>query len=183
MAFFVYCWSEGLRLPSFDNCPRCNGQYEDHRSSRRQLYDDQGQRPIIRDKHDERKHVPVYKRPRKMDSRQWCFGRSSRSQKRRLRRLRHSKQEEHVQEMKPINTQVWRVKQKADDITPSASVNMVSILPMEFKISADDKRREKQATRIRNSILCEPTHNTYETCNRSEPMEAVMSNSRMTMNC
>ena len=31
--FFVYCWEEGLTLPSADNCPECNGQ--DSRSYKR----------------------------------------------------------------------------------------------------------------------------------------------------
>ena len=25
--FFVYCWEEGLTLPTVDNCPECNGFY------------------------------------------------------------------------------------------------------------------------------------------------------------
>jgi hypothetical protein len=41
---------------------------------------------------------------------------------------------------------VWRVKQKADNkTTPSASVNMVFILQMEFKAPTDDEEVEVQA--------------------------------------
>ena len=27
--FVRYCWEEGVRLPSADNCPECNGPYRD----------------------------------------------------------------------------------------------------------------------------------------------------------
>ena len=27
--FFVYCWEEGLTLPTVDNCPECNGFYRE----------------------------------------------------------------------------------------------------------------------------------------------------------
>jgi hypothetical protein len=29
--FFAFCWNEGLRLPSADNCSECNGPHEDFR--------------------------------------------------------------------------------------------------------------------------------------------------------
>jgi hypothetical protein len=31
--FFVYCWEEGLTLPSADDCPKCNGQTADRTRS------------------------------------------------------------------------------------------------------------------------------------------------------
>ena len=30
--FFVYCWEEGLTLPTVDNCPECNSFYREDRS-------------------------------------------------------------------------------------------------------------------------------------------------------
>jgi hypothetical protein len=40
---------------------------------------------------------------------------------------------------------VWRFKQKADEPAPSASVNMVFVLPMEFKAPFDDEEAKEQA--------------------------------------
>ena len=37
--FFVYCWEEGLTLPSADNCPECNGQGS--RSYKKPCHDDE----------------------------------------------------------------------------------------------------------------------------------------------
>jgi hypothetical protein len=60
--------------------------------------------------------------------------------------LHHREQEEErAQEKKQVRSQVWRVKQKADETAPSASVNMVFILPMEFMAIADDEGVGEQA--------------------------------------
>jgi hypothetical protein len=40
---------------------------------------------------------------------------------------------------------VWRVKQKADETAPSASVNMVFVLSMEFKAPTDDEEAKELA--------------------------------------
>jgi hypothetical protein len=68
---------------------------------------------------------------------QWCPGGLTRSQKRKVQRLHHREQEEHAQEEKQVKSQAWHIKRKTDEMAPSASVNMVHILPMEFKASAD----------------------------------------------
>jgi hypothetical protein len=39
---------------------------------------------------------------------------------------------------------VWRIKQKDDETAPSASVNMVFVLPMEFKALFDDEETKEQ---------------------------------------
>jgi hypothetical protein len=39
---------------------------------------------------------------------------------------------------------VWRVKEKADESAPSASINMVFILPMKFKAPSDDEEAKEQ---------------------------------------
>jgi hypothetical protein len=60
--------------------------------------------------------------------------------------LHHREQEEEcAQEKRPVKSQVWRVKQKADEPAPSASVNMVFVLPMEFKAPTDDEEIDEQA--------------------------------------
>jgi hypothetical protein len=59
--FFVYCWEEGLSLPSADDCPECNGQgsrsykephhdYESHRHERIPMHDRVGKRVSVHDR-------------------------------------------------------------------------------------------------------------------------------------
>jgi len=44
--FFIYCWNEGLRLPSVDSYPRCNGRWLEYRpESDRRCFNDE-HRPI-----------------------------------------------------------------------------------------------------------------------------------------
>jgi hypothetical protein len=60
--------------------------------------------------------------------------------------LRHREpEEERTQERKQVRSQVWCVKQKTNETAPSASINMVFILPMEFKAPTDDEEAEEQA--------------------------------------
>ena len=33
--FFIHCWEEGIKLPTVENCPECNGYYGVNRSERR----------------------------------------------------------------------------------------------------------------------------------------------------
>jgi hypothetical protein len=68
----------------------------------------------------------------------------TKSQKRRIQRLRHREQEEeHAQEKRPIKSQVWGVKQKADETAPLASFNMIFVLPMELKAPTHDEEPDK----------------------------------------
>jgi hypothetical protein len=61
--FFIYCWEEGIKLPSVDNCPECNGPFRDSQCFKRPCFDNRKQRSIIRDKRDyEEKRVPVHDR-------------------------------------------------------------------------------------------------------------------------
>ncbi|CAO2142352.1 unnamed protein product [Urochloa humidicola] len=77
---------------------------------------------------------------------QWCPGGLTRSQKRRLQRLRYRDQEEkHAQEKKQVKYQIWLVKPKADELGLAASVNMVFFLPMELKNPADEEDTEEAA--------------------------------------
>ena len=40
--FFIHCWEEGIKLPTVENCPECNGYYGVNRSERRFQPGDQG---------------------------------------------------------------------------------------------------------------------------------------------
>ena len=48
--FFVYCWEEGLTLPTVDNCPECNGFYHGDRSYKKPCFDQRPRGPIIRER-------------------------------------------------------------------------------------------------------------------------------------
>ena len=59
--FFVYCWEEGLTLPSANDCPECNGQgsgsykkphndYESHRRERIPIHDRLRKRVSVHDR-------------------------------------------------------------------------------------------------------------------------------------
>jgi hypothetical protein len=90
-------------------------------------------------------HQRTYRYDSKMYT-QWCPGGLTKFQKRRVQRLCHRELEkERTQEKKQVRSQVWCVKQKADETAPSASINMVFILPMEFKAPTDDEEAEEQA--------------------------------------
>jgi hypothetical protein len=40
--FFNYCWEEGIKLPTAENCPECNGAYNNGNSSKRACFNDRG---------------------------------------------------------------------------------------------------------------------------------------------
>jgi len=52
--FFVYCWEEGLTLPTADNCPECNGFYREDLSFKKPRFDQRPRGPIIRERNDDR---------------------------------------------------------------------------------------------------------------------------------
>jgi hypothetical protein len=37
--FFKYCWEEGIKLPTAENCPQCNGAYNNSNSSKTVCFD------------------------------------------------------------------------------------------------------------------------------------------------
>jgi hypothetical protein len=39
-SFFKYYWEEGIKLPTTENCPECNGAYNNSNSSKRICFDD-----------------------------------------------------------------------------------------------------------------------------------------------
>ena len=50
----MYCWEEGLTLPTVDNCPECNGFYHEDRSYKKPWFDQRPRGPIIREKGDDK---------------------------------------------------------------------------------------------------------------------------------
>ena len=67
---------------------------------------------------------------------QWCPGGLTRSQKRRVQRLRNSELE---QAQASGRSQVWRAKQIANRGQPSANIQTTFLLPSEFKAPADQE--------------------------------------------
>ena len=65
---------------------------------------------------------------------QWCPGGLTRSQKRRVQRLRNKEIEQAQASGK---TQVWCTKQIADRKQPSTNIQMAVLLPLEFRALAD----------------------------------------------
>jgi hypothetical protein len=43
----MYCWEEGIKLPMVENCPECNGAYNNNNSSNKVFFNDR--RPSARD--------------------------------------------------------------------------------------------------------------------------------------
>nr|AAV43984.1 putative polyprotein [Oryza sativa Japonica Group]AAV44059.1 hypothetical protein [Oryza sativa Japonica Group] len=158
--FFRFCWNEGMRLPSIENCPGCSDVIES--SSRPH---NKGDRP-------RQTRLPVHQRlgPMSQDrgqedegirKNQWCpSGIFTKNQKRRVQRLRSRERFQEVEEKinhrlrKPRPRQVWRVKNQvptADDAAAdeakrlakgksvvTAPINMVFTLPAEFGVNQTD---------------------------------------------
>jgi hypothetical protein len=47
--FFRYCLEEGIKMPTAENCPECNGAYNNGNSSKRACFNDR--RPAAKDHH------------------------------------------------------------------------------------------------------------------------------------
>ena len=50
----MYCWEEGLTLPTVDNCPECNDFYHENRSHKKR-FDQRPRGPIISERGDDRR--------------------------------------------------------------------------------------------------------------------------------
>ena len=68
---------------------------------------------------------------------QWCPGGLTRSQKRRVQRLRNKEMEHAQASVKP---QVWRTKKIANRKQPSANIQMVFLLSSEFRVSGESQQ-------------------------------------------
>ena len=69
---------------------------------------------------------------------QWCLGGLTRSQKRRVQCLRNRE----LEAQKYNRPQTWRVKQTTDKGKPSANIDMVFILPIEFRAPSKYEQEE-----------------------------------------
>ena len=107
--------------------------------------------------------------PDHTDQSQWCPGGLTRSQKRRVQRLRQleiieEEQEQNVHK-KGIRSQVWRAKPRTDsDQNPGSSavpINMVFIIPKEFMVP-DDEDHEPELEEAMAQLNLEPLPATFE---------------------
>ena len=143
-------------MPTRHNCPECSDQYQEYRQSQtnrrsirvqdtyhhnmdrrlknKSIHDRLGKRVVGQDwaDHEEgsnqRKHV--------WQEGQWCPRGLTRSQKRRVQRLRNKEMEQAQASSK---TQVWHTKQIADRKQPSANIQMAFLLPSEFRAPANQE--------------------------------------------
>nr|CAE01897.2 OSJNBa0059D20.1 [Oryza sativa Japonica Group]CAE03842.1 OSJNBb0013J13.19 [Oryza sativa Japonica Group] len=169
--FFRFCWNEGMRLPSIENCPGCSDIIESssrsyNRGNRlRQTRVSVHQRlgPVNQD-HGHQDNV--------IRKNQWCpSGIFTKNQKRRVQRLRNKERLQEVEQeinhrlKKEKPRQEWRVKNQvpvADDVAAdeakrlakgksvvTAPVNMVFTLPAEFGIDqADVDEVEEESAKL-----------------------------------
>ncbi|PVH30869.1 hypothetical protein PAHAL_9G001000 [Panicum hallii] len=146
--FFRYCWDSGMsRLPTIKDCPECGPRRPEARDS---VFQRIGPAPLrqarVRSSQKEDEEEDRYHRPR------WCPDGLSRSQKRRVQRLRSLEEAEakyietlrkarpdlaeqvhYVQEKesRPPRKE-WRPKSTKADKKVSADAHMVFVLPAEF---------------------------------------------------
>jgi hypothetical protein len=158
-AFFRHCWNEGLKLPTWNNCPECSGKYTEYMqdtANRRSIHerigrvhpsdgrrlkinkiDDQPRKRYADhrwvDHEEEEDHGYVWQKG------QWCPPGLRRSQKRRVQCLRN-------QELKQAGIkkrQVWRPKDKPDESGRSAHTCMACFLSNEFMAPANQIVQEE----------------------------------------
>nr|CAD40002.3 OSJNBb0052B05.5 [Oryza sativa Japonica Group]CAE75887.1 B1234D02.11 [Oryza sativa Japonica Group] len=166
--FFRFCWNEGMRLPSMEDCPGCSGVAES------------SSRSYNRSNRLRQTRVPVHQRlgPVNQDhdqeddegrKTQWCpSGIFTKNQKRRVQRLRNRERFQEVEQeinhrlKKAKLRQEWRIKNKdaiADEAKAheakrlakgksvvTASVNMVFALPAEFGAKQADVDEVEEAS-------------------------------------
>ncbi|KAK1670941.1 hypothetical protein QYE76_059100 [Lolium multiflorum] len=164
--FFRHCWDSGMsRLPTIGNCPECNQKKKE--AANVSVFKRLGPLPPqskraesprwadLEDSEDEgqEEEEDRYHRPR------WCPDGLSRSQKRRVQRLRGLEEAERLylhtlrkarpdlaakvqrtldEEGRPRKME-WRPKQRKADDETSAGTNMVFILPSEFSAPGLDE--------------------------------------------
>lgn len=128
-----------MRLPTRRDCPKCNPDrtQRESQSNRQSVHDRLGPRIMDRrvnnlevahhESHSEEEYV--------WQEGQWCPSGLSRSQKRRVQRLRNTeiKQDKVIRAKR---AQVWKAKQTVNS-AKSANIGMQCVLLMEFKASED----------------------------------------------
>ncbi|KAK1694400.1 hypothetical protein QYE76_011097 [Lolium multiflorum] len=162
--FFRHCWDSGMsRLPTIGNCPECRQKKKDAANVSvfkrlgplppRNKHAESSRVEDLEDLEDDDEEEDKYHRPR------WCPDGLSRSQKRRVQRLRGLEEAERLylhtlrkarpdlaakiqrtldEEGRPQRKE-WRPRQKKADDETSAGTNMVFILPTEFSAPGLDE--------------------------------------------
>ena len=104
-----------------------------------------------------------------IDQPRWCTTGLTRSQKRRVQRLRQTEALEEERKEAPrrkVRLEVWRVKPKADDGqqlgSSAAPINMVFMLPSEF-MAPNDNYEEQDLEEAMAQLNLEPIPATFET--------------------
>ena len=144
-------------MPTRHNCPECSNQYREYRQSqtnRQSIHAQDAYRHNNMDRRLKNKSVHDRLGKRVVDQNwadheegdterrymwqegQWCPGGLTRSQKRRVQRLRNK---EMGQAQAFGKTQVWCTKQIADRKQPSANIQIAFLLPSEFRAPADQE--------------------------------------------
>nr|ABA92209.1 retrotransposon protein, putative, unclassified [Oryza sativa Japonica Group] len=168
--FFRFCWNEGMRLPSIEDCPGCSNVIEN------------SSRSYNRSNRLRQARVPVHQRlgpvnqgcdqeDNKDGKTQWCpSGIFTKNQKRRVQRLRNRERFQEVEQeinhrlKKEKPKQEWRVKNQvpaADEATADeakrlakgkgvvTASNMVFTLPAEFGVKqADVDKVEEESAKL-----------------------------------
>nr|CBG76268.1 OO_Ba0005L10-OO_Ba0081K17.19 [Oryza officinalis] len=161
--FFRFCWNEGMRLPSIQECSACNGAEDYYKgSSSRQVHRPAKQRKSVHERLGSMHQDQQTEAEEQVQNPQWCPSDVfTKTQKRRVQRLRRKEQIQEQQVTithRPAKTRKeWRIKSTvvtADEGTSdtarasaaskgkrvaSVPVNMVFILPAEYSVQAADE--------------------------------------------
>jgi hypothetical protein len=138
--FFQYCWINGIRLPSAENCPTCN---QGEPMDRRPVYQE-------RRRSVHQRLGPVNEEPMCHEN-QWCpSGLFTKNQKRRVQRLRHREIAQKRYANRPrIIRKEWRVKAKTDDeAKKEADISMVFFLPSDFRAKTESDDEEPSSAQL-----------------------------------
>ena len=144
-------------MPTRNNCPECSDQYWEFRQSQTNRWSIHAQDAYHHNNMDRRLkngsvHNQLGKRVVDQDwtdyeeegnereyvwqQGQWCPGGLTRSQKRRVQRLRNRELEQTQASGRP---QVWCAKQTAGRKQPSTNIQMAFLLPLEFRAPANQE--------------------------------------------
>jgi hypothetical protein len=162
-AFFRHCWNEGLKLPTLRNCLECSDRYFEYRQeaiNRRSVHERIGRIHPSDDRRQKIIEVIDHPRKRQADQRwtdqeededeyiwqegQWCPPGLRKSQKRRVQCLRNRELRQAGIQKK----QVWRPKDKPEELDRLAPACMVYFLPNEFMAPANQVVQEETSLEI-----------------------------------
>nr|CBG76432.1 OO_Ba0013J05-OO_Ba0033A15.19 [Oryza officinalis] len=114
--FFRFCWNEGMRLPSIQECPACNDVENSHQgSSSKQVHRPRKQRKSVHERLGPMHHDRRTEHDEQIQNPQWCPSDVfSKTQKRWVQRLRRKEQIQEQQATiahRPAKTKKeWRIK-------------------------------------------------------------------------